>query len=245
MDFVLSKLLWAVLAPGNLLLLLLIAGLVWRRVLYVVVPLFAVVAVFPLADWLGLPLENRYPAPSLPPHIDGMVVLGGAVDGRLSTVRHQPVISDAAERLTATVVLARRYPEARIVFSGGENALLPHGYNEAEASVAFLTELGVPRKRIVVEDRARNTWENAVYAKAMAQPKPGETWLLVTSAWHMPRALGCFRKLGWEMLPWPVDYRTEPGRVTLGFSLSRQLAALDVVTREWIGLAAYWAMGRL
>jgi uncharacterized SAM-binding protein YcdF (DUF218 family) len=245
MDFLLSKLLWAVFAPGNFLLLLLVAGLVWRRIFYAVVPLLVVLAVFPIAAWLGLPLEGRYPQPVPPEHVDGIVVLGGAIDGRLGAARGQPAITEAAERLTATVGLARRYPEARIVFSGGEGALLPQGYAEADASVAFFTEAGVPRQRLALENRSRNTWENAVYSRALAQPKPGETWLLVTSAWHMPRAIGCFRKIGWNVLPWPVDYRTDPGRIMLGFALGEQLAALDLVTKEWVGLASYWAMGRL
>jgi uncharacterized SAM-binding protein YcdF (DUF218 family) len=246
MDFVLSKLLWAILAPGNLLLLLLVAGLAWRRVLYVVVPLLVVLAVFPVGAWLAMPLENRYPSPMPPPEqVDGIVVLGGAIDGPLSAARGQPVLSEAAERLTAAVALARRYPGARIVFSGGEGALLPQGHAEADAAVAFFAEAGVPRRRLAIENRARNTWENAVYSQALAQPKPGETWLLVTSAWHMPRALGCFRKLGWDVLPWPVDYRTGPERIVLGFALGEQLAALNLVTKEWAGLAAYWAMGRI
>jgi uncharacterized SAM-binding protein YcdF (DUF218 family) len=245
MEFVLSKLLWAILAPGNLLLLLLVAGLVWRRVLYVVVPLLVALAVFPIAAWLALPLEDRYPSPPPPDHVDGIVVLGGAIDGPLSAARGQPVISEAAERLTATVALARRYPEARILFSGGEGTLLPQGHAEADASIAFFTGIGVPRPRLVIENRARNTWENAIYSRALAQPKPGETWLLVTSASHMPRALGCFRKLGWEVLPWPVDYRTDPGRIVLGFAFGEQLVALNLVIKEWAGLAAYWAIGRI
>jgi uncharacterized SAM-binding protein YcdF (DUF218 family) len=245
MAFVLSKLLWAVLAPGNLSLLLLVAGLVWRRVLYVVVPLLVALAVFPVAAWLALPLENRYPPAPPPDHVDGIVVLGGAIDGPLSAARGQPVMGEAAERLTATVALARRYPEARILFSGGEGTLLPQGHAEADASVAFFTEAGVRRPRLMIENRARNTWENALYSRALAQPKPGQTWLLVTSAWHMPRALGCFRKLGWEVLPWPVDYRTDPGRIVLGFAFGEQIAALNLVIKEWAGLAAYWAMDRI
>jgi uncharacterized SAM-binding protein YcdF (DUF218 family) len=245
MDFVLSKLLWAVIAPGNLLFLLLVAGLVWRRVLYTAVPLMAIVAVFPIASWLALPLENRYPPPAAPEHVDGIVVLGGVLDGALSAVRGQPVIGNAAERLTAAVALARRYPEARIVFSSGEGALLPQGYAEADASVAFFAELGVPGRRLVIERSSRNTWENATLSRELAKPQPGETWLLVTSAWHMPRAVGCFRKAGWSVLPWPVDYRTNPGRVVLGFGLGEELAELDLVAKEWVGLAAYWAMGRI
>jgi uncharacterized SAM-binding protein YcdF (DUF218 family) len=245
MDFLLSKLLWGVLAPGNFLLLLLVAGLAWRRILYVVVPLLVALAVLPLAAWLALPLENRYPMPVPPEHVDGIVVLGGAIDGPLSAARGQPVIGEAAERLTAALALARRYPNARLLFSGGEGAIFPRKHAEADASIAFFTALDVPRARLIIENRARNTWENAVYSRALAQPKPGETWLLVTSAWHMPRALGCFRKVGWDVLPWPVDYRTGPGRFDLDLAFGERLAALNVVTKEWAGLGAYWAMGRL
>jgi uncharacterized SAM-binding protein YcdF (DUF218 family) len=245
MDFVLSKLLWAIVAPGNLLLLLLVAGLFWRRLLFAVVPLMVVLAVLPIASWLALPLQNQHPPPAPPDRVDGIVVLGGGLEGPLSAARGQPELSDAAERLTAGVALARRYPEARIVVSGGEAALLPQGHAEADESAAFFTALGVARERLVVESRSRNTWENATRSYALAQPQPGETWLLVTSAWHMPRAIGCFRKAGWTVLPWPVDYRTHPGRVALGFALGDGLDALDIVAKEWIGLAAYWALGRI
>jgi uncharacterized SAM-binding protein YcdF (DUF218 family) len=245
MDFVLSKLLWAMLAPSNLLLLLLAAGLVWRRLLYVAVPLLDVVAVFPIASWLALPLESRYLPPAPPERVDGIVVLGGGLDGVLSAARGQPELTDAAERLTTAVALARRYPETRIVFSGGEGALLPQGHAEADESVGFFRALGVPRERLAIENRSRNTWENATRSFALVQPRPGETWLLVTSAWHMPRAVGCFRKVGWPVLPWPVDYRTDPRRISLGFALGDGLDALDIMAREWVGLAAYWAMGRI
>lgn len=245
MDFALSKLLWAVLAPSNLLLLLLVLALVRRRLVWFVVPVLAIIAVLPVAALLALPLENRYPQPAPPDRVDGIVVLGGGLDGPLSDARGQPALTEAAERLTAAVALARRYPEARIVFSGGEGTLLPQGHAEADASVAFFTALGVPRERLIIENRSRNTWENALFAREAAQPKPGEAWLLVTSAWHMPRALGCFRRVGWEVLPWPVDYRTNPRRLVPGFALGENLAALDLVAKEWVGLAAYWAMGRI
>lgn len=245
MDFALSKLLWAVLAPSNLLLLLLALALAWRRLVWFVVPVLAIVAVLPVATLLALPLENRYPQPAAPDRVDGILVLGGGLDGPLSNARGQPALTEAAERLTAAVALARTYPDARIVFSGGEGALLPQGYAEADASLAFFTALGVPRERLVIENRSRNTWENALFAREAAQPKPGETWLLLTSAWHMPRAHGCFRRVGWEVLPWPVDYRTNPRRLVPGFALGDSLAALDLIAKEWVGLAAYWVMGRI
>jgi uncharacterized SAM-binding protein YcdF (DUF218 family) len=245
MDFIVSKLLWSVFAPGNFLLLLLVAGLVWRRVLYVAVILLSLIAVLPIGTWLALPLENRYAPPPSPERVDGIIVLGGAVEADIAAARGQPALNDASERLTSAVILARRFPRARIVFSGGEGTLIPTGYTEAGATVAFLRDMGLPPARLLLEDRARNTWENAVFTRELAKPQPGEVWLLVTSAWHMPRALGCFRRIGWTVLPWPVDYRANPERIRPNFALSEHLTMLTVISKEWVGLAAYWAMGRI
>src|SRR5690349_967770 len=205
MTFIASKLFWAVMAPGNLLLLLLLAGVLWlarsrqRRglgLVGVVALLLLTIAVMPLGQWLVLPLELRFPVPSLPERVDGIVVLGGGVDAWTSRAHGQTVLNDAGDRIVQAAVLARRHPEARLVLSGGEGTMLAYGEQEAEYARALLVELGVPAERIVLEDRSRNTYENAVFARQVAKPRPGETWLLVTSAMHMPRSVGCFRHAG-------------------------------------------------
>jgi uncharacterized SAM-binding protein YcdF (DUF218 family) len=164
----------------------------------------------------------------------------------VSAARDEMMLNEAAERLTAAVELARRYPAARILYSGGSSALIYEEGAEAAFALHLLENLGIPRERIVLEDRSRNTVENALFSKALAQPKPGERWLLVTSAHHLPRAIGAFRQVGFTVEPYPVDWRTRGVSdvlrpfATLGDGLRRT----DTAVREWVGLVVYWLTGR-
>jgi uncharacterized SAM-binding protein YcdF (DUF218 family) len=172
-------------------------------------------------------------------------VLGGAVEQDLTEARGIPSLNGAAERMTEPVALMRRYPEARLVFTGGQGALLHGGLTEADVARQLWTGMGVPPERVFFETASRNTHENAVLARALAKPRPGETWLLITSASHMPRSMGVFRQAGWTVVPWPVNYRTGSGiNVWLNASLPARLGEFEWSTREWIGMVAYWLMGR-
>jgi uncharacterized SAM-binding protein YcdF (DUF218 family) len=257
--FVLSKLLWIVVTPGNLLLLMLVIGVAMaassgrRRgfgLIAVATTGFLAIAALPIGSWLAAPLEDRFPSIAAPARVDGIVVLGGSVDAGLSQSRGQVALVAAAGRITETVVLARGFPEARVVISGGDGSLFPAARSEAAATRDLLVALGVAAERIVLEGSSRNTDENAVMSYAVAQPKVGETWLLVTSALHMPRAVGCFRRAGWTIIPYPVDYHTAPKSRTIselrpGLLLVDNLALLTLALKEWLGLAAYYALGRI
>ena len=257
MLFALSKLLWAVLSPGNLLLFCALAGtlgLLSRRarvrnlgrgLLVLGLGAMAAIAVLPLGAWLLAPLEERFARPAEPlGRVDGVVVLGGAVDLRVSVARGRPQLGAFADRLTAFVALARRYPRARLVFTGGSGALFDTGHSEADVAENLIAELGLDPVRVAFERQARNTRENALLAMALAQPQAGETWLLVTSAFHMPRAMGSFGRAGWPVTAYPVDYlRAGPGRWRPGFSLMHGLSLLTLAEKEWIGLAAYRLLG--
>ena len=256
--FVLSKLYLLAATPGNLLVLLLLAGTVLLflparraraigRALVALAALAAlVITATPLPDALLAPLEDRFPPPAaLPQRIDGIIVLGGAVDEVVSAARGQVSLTAAAARLTATVALARRYPEAPILLSGGSGRLAPGPLSEAAVGERFFTEMGVAAERLRLEERSRNTYENAVRSKAMVGPQPGQRWLLVTSAAHMPRAVGVFRAEGWEVIPYPVDYRTTgTGRDSRLFGFADSLDLVDIAAREWMGLLAYRLLGR-
>ena len=194
-----------------------------------------------------LPLEERFPvfADDGRP-VDGVVVLGGAVLAEESLGRGQLTLNDAGERAVALADLARRYPQARIVFSGGGGTLLEDEAAEAGAVRRFAGALGIEPERILVEDRSRTTDENAAFSKALVEPKPGERWLLVTSAWHMPRAVGCFRQAGFDVTAYPVDFRTRgasDARRPFAF-VSDGLRRVDVAAKEWAGLLAYRLAGR-
>ena len=153
---------------------------------------------------------------------------------------------EPAERVTDAVGLALRYPNARIVFSGG-NANLFSGPSEADFAVSFFESLGVPRDRITLETQSRNTAENAVFTKRLIAPKPGERWLLVTSAYHMPRAIGAFRQAGFPVEAYPVNYQTAGWEDLWVFSgsLMGGIGGTDQAVHEWLGLFAYWVTGRI
>jgi uncharacterized SAM-binding protein YcdF (DUF218 family) len=144
------------------------------------------------------------------------------------------------------VALVRQYPQARIIYSGGDARLVIKGGNEAQYAADLFDSLGIPRSRIIAESKSRNTVENARLSKALAQPKPGERWLLVTSAYHMPRAIGAFRAAGFSVEAYPVDWRTR-GPIDLVMPMESVTAGLrrtDTAVHEWVGLFAYWLTGR-
>jgi uncharacterized SAM-binding protein YcdF (DUF218 family) len=144
-------------------------------------------------------------------------------------------------------VLARRYPDAKVVVSGGSGEIILEGEGDAPAAQRLLTALGVSADRLILENKSRNTYENAVFTKQLVSPKAGETWLLVTSAFHMPRAKALFDKAGFPTVPWPVDYRTS-GEEGVSLFADNPLDALETTTvaaKEWVGLFAYWLSGRI
>ena len=258
MSFLLSKVLWIVLQPSTLLLLLLGAGVAllwtrWRRLGRALASAAFVLsllpALLPLFTLLAVPLENYAPpVVTLPAHVDGILVLGGAEEPAISAARRQPVLNGAAERLTAFVFLARRYPEAELVFSGGSSAISGTGSTDSSVANDVFSQLGLPASRILFEKRSRNTWENALFSRSLVDPRPDETWLLVTSAMHMPRAVGVFQKVGWHVIPYPVDYQTD-GRISAdtfvpSVNVLGELYGFNTVAREWLGLLAYRVMGR-
>jgi len=252
--FVVGKLAWAVVQPGNLLLLCLLAGILCglgrragpaRWLIGIAALGFVLFAVAPVGSLLLLPLEARFPPPaSLPERLDGILVLGGGVDERLSLARGQTVLKEAGARVLAGIALARHHPEAKLVLVGGEGAVFPVGVAEARATLPLVREEGIPPTQIVLEELSRSTHENALYAKQLLQPQPGGNWVLVTSAYHMPRAVAAFRAVGWEAIPYPVDFRVDPGAgLYPDFSLLGGLTAGTLAGKEWVGILGYRLMG--
>ncbi len=256
MFFHMSKVVWFCLQPSSLLLILLVTGAVLlytrhqkagRRFVVAAAVLLVVGGLSPLSTWLIMPLEDRFPRTDLAGRdVYGIVVLGGAEDARVANGRHAHALNEAAERFTETAALARRFPHAKIVFTSGSTEILTTPAIGADAGAVVLEDLGISGDRLILERRSRNTWQNAVFTKALVDPKPGELWLLVTSADHMPRAMGAFRQAGFAVEPWTVDYRTAgPGDLVSLFDSTREgLKRLDQATHEWIGLAVYWLTGR-
>lgn len=256
MTFIASKLLWAAFKPSVMVLLLGLLGLLLvllrrRRLGLTLTALsllsYAAVLALPVHIWIARPLENRFPHPaSLPPDVAGVIVLGGAIDLRLSESRNLPTLNDDAERMTAFMTLARELPDAKLAFTGGSGEIVGRSINEADVARRLFTELGLGDRPIIYENRSRNTYENALFLKPLAEPRSGQHWLLVTSALHMPRAVGCFRAVGWPVEAWPVAYKTPTGQddYALDTSIPEKFDLIDSAVREWIGLLAYRFMDR-
>jgi len=256
MFYYVSKILWFFATPSNLLVTLALVGLILmhtkraslgrRLALFATVGLL-VAGLSPLGNALILPLEERFAAyRDDGSEVAGIVVVGGTFDTEATNVRGAMALNETAERLVALGDLARRYPSARIVYAGGGSEFTPDTTAEATLLEKTIGELGIASERVIYERQSLNTHQNAVYAKALAKPMEGERWLVVTSAFHMPRTMGVFRAVGFDVVAYPVDYRTA-GDVSLlrPFAfVSEGLRRTDTATKEWIGLVAYYLSGR-
>ena len=254
--FLLSKVFWLLAAPSNALIFVAMIGLALLAVgvgrlgaglISVAVIGQMVFGFSPLANYIVSPLEERFPPfvnDGRP--VDGIILLGGAEVPDVALSRSIPALNDAGERIIAFSALARTYPEAKLVFTGATGALSETAV-EAQAVRYALEDVGIDPARVTFEARSRNTAENARFTRAMVQPEPGSRWLLVTSAFHMPRAIGCFRAAGFPVIAYPVDYRTiGQGGLNEPFTRAAQGQDLaDLGTKEWIGLLAYYASGRI
>ena len=204
--------------------------------------------VWPLGIATALLLEQRFPrwdSSRGPP--DGIIVVGGAINARNSALRGTITLNAQAERVTVVADLARRYPNARIVFAGGDSSLLLPGAAEADFVLQLWETFGITRERVLLERESRNTVENANFSKALVNAKPGERWLLVTSALHMPRTVGVFRHAGFPVEAYPVDWRTVGWQDLLvipGTSLATRLTTTDLAAHEAFGLLIYWLTGK-
>ena len=258
MFYYVSKIAWFFATPSNLLLSIILLGLVLaiiRRLrgfgidLALVTTVMAIaLGLLPVSTYLMAPLEERFPPFSDDGKpVDGIILLGGAVNPSDTVARGLISANEAAERILDTIQLAHRYPQARILISGGSATILGEGVHEAPIVADYFKSIGIAPARIIVEDRSRTTSENALYSRELVKPKEGERWLLVTSAWHMPRAVGVFEKVGFAVTAYPVDFRTGGGSNNLHAfaSVSDGLRRLDVVTKEWVGLVGYYLTGRM
>jgi uncharacterized SAM-binding protein YcdF (DUF218 family) len=256
--FILSKTLGAMLLPTNFLIGMGVVGaillvtrfaLLGRRLVMISVLLLVVCGLSPLGSVLLYPLESRFPAwdagSGAAP--DGIIVLGGSIEPDLSAAHGAPVVRSSPDRVIVAAALALRYPNARVVFSGGSANLISNDAREADFAGAIFESLGVAKSRLIMERGSRNTLENAQFSKAIVAPKAGERWLLVTSAFHMPRSVGLFRKAGFPVEPYPVDWRVGGGGdlLSLTNTATDGLGRTDLAVREWIGLMAYRVTGKI
>lgn len=253
---VLTRIFWLLVQPLSLIMLcLLLAFLLgfrarrgWSRFFLIVGGLMLFATSFTTLGYVLIaPLENRFVRPTEPPRIDGILVLGGAMDGEVNSVRGGWELNRSGDRYVEALRLALAHPEAKILVAAGPAALALEQEREAFAAQRMFTSFGVAPERIILDDNSRNTEENAQFAKELAGVTDGQTWLLVTSAFHMPRSVGLFRMADFPVVPWPADYlasgaegwRVKPDQPP------ENIAVATIALREWIGLAGYMLTGKI
>ena len=250
--FIASKLVGALLRPDTWIIIALasvvLALIMQRRRLALWVSgltlfLLVALAILPLGNLLLQPIERTYPANPPLSQVDGIIVLGGGENARASAYWDQMQFNEGGDRFAAGIALARQFPDAQLLFTGGSGALRDLGGTAvSEASIAerFFLDQGIDPDRLLLEGRSRNTAENASLSLALANPIADETWVLVTSAFHIPRAMRSFEAAGWTgLVAWPVDYRTSRFTDDIGWDLTENLQALNTAIREQVGQLAY------
>lgn len=251
--FATSKIVWFIAAPSNALVIAALLGVALtatryaragRRLAFTALLLLAVAGLSPLSNMLMAPLENRFPVWRINngPAPAGIIILGGSVDADVTSSRNAGLeLNEAGDRILAMLALARQFPEAKIILSAGAGALLGERGTEADEVRKRIAAYGLPPDRIIFENRSRTTYENALETQKLINPRAGERWLLVTSAWHMPRSIAVFRMAGLNVEAYPIDFRTPAtgaGKETFA-EISRGLRRFDTAMREWAGLISY------
>lgn len=201
------------LLPAGLVLLLIVLTVVFIRRRRKLATCFGIAAaallyllsIEPVRDLIILPLENRYPP--LPKDIllknEHLVILGGGIIPRSPETGGASLSPGACKRTVYGGILARRY-DLDILTTGGIVLSKKIETPEAAAAEKLLIATGLSPDRITAETRSTNTWENALYARE----KTGAGMIvLVTSAYHMPRAFKSFEAAGFCVIPAPTDYR--------------------------------------
>lgn len=253
--FLVSKIGWAIISPDNLIVLLGVAAWLslmfgWqklsRRLLAYCAFLLLFIGFFPVGEWLISPLESRFVAnAALPAQVDGIIVLGGSISPRLSNSWQQAELNSSADRLSNFLYLANLYPSAQLVFTGGSGSVVEQEFKEADMARILFNQLGLTNRAIIYESESRNTYENALNSKILVSPSAEEKWLLVTSAFHMPRSISVFCEQQWAVQAYPVDhYGIKDDLLRLNFSFTDNLTILGIAIREWVGLIAYRVTGK-
>lgn len=251
--FLASKAFWIGIQPGSWIVLLLIMAIRALRggrqklgmtCLWSCLALVLIVGTVPIGEMLLRPIVGRFQAKPRLEWPAGIIVLGGAENGRSSESSGLPEVNDAADRFLAGIALARKYPDVKLIFSGGSPSVFGESISGSLVAAQIFADAGIESERVVLEGRSRNTAENASLSRKLIDSSVDGEWVLVTSAFHMPRAVGAFCAAGWTgIVPYPVDFRGVGGG-EFGWDLAGRLSTLNIAIKEWMGLVAYRVTGR-
>ena len=255
MSFYLSKILWLILNPYNFFIFINIITVFlyiynFKKIsvsLFIINFLFLfTISIFPIGNFLINKIEKEYHfTTQVPDVLDGILVLGGATLPILFKEFNQVSVNGSAERLIESVKIIRKFEKSKIIFSGGSGVLDRSDLGHAEAAKFFYETVGVDTQKIIFENRSRNTYENILFTKSIVDPTKNEKWLLITSASHMKRALLVGKKLGWNFIPYAVDFKTyKKIKFKPSFNLLSNLVSFQQASHEWLGLISYYFMNR-
>ena len=255
MFFTFSKIFWLLAAPLNALLLITAFGLILRfwkrklanRILIITAWTFVILGGLPVGYNLMVFLERQYDVPAeMPKKVDGIIVLGGAFNSYLSEKTGKVAVNSNISRMTTFIELSRQYSNAKKVFSGGSGNILRPDRVESDDAKDFLSDMGFISDDFIYEPLSKNTYENAAFSKELLKPKEGETWIVITSAFHIPRTVAVFNQLEWDIIPYPTGVKTT-GQYKLfdpTINVVGNYFMLTKALKEMIGVGVYYLTGK-
>ena len=255
MSFYLSKILWLILNPFNIFIFVTLISIFLyfvklrklSLIIFVINFVFiTLISFLPIGSYLIYKIEKEYHSYIKPPdQVDGILILGGATNPLLYNEYDQISLNGSSERLVESVFIIKKFDKAKIIFSGGSGILNRPDLNHAQVAKSFYKKIGIEIDKIIFENNSRNTHENIIYSKKIANPKINENWLLITSASHMKRALLIADKNNWELIPYAVDFKNiKDFKFIPNLNLLSNLNSFQQGSHEWLGLVSYYLMGR-
>ena len=255
MSFYLSKILWLIVNPFNIFIFITLFTMFlylinFRRIsliIYLINFIFiALISFLPIGSYLTYIIEKEFHTNTkIPERVDGILILGGATNPLLFKEFDQISLNGSAERLVESVMIIRKFEKAKVIFSGGSGIVNRSDLGHSQVVKLFYKKMGVDINKIFFEDKSRNTHENIIYSKKIAKPKKNENWLLITSAFHMKRALLIAEKNNWKFIPYAVDFKNiKEFKLTPNLNLLSNLNSFQSGLHEWLGLVSYYLMGR-
>ena len=251
MTFYLSKIFWFFFNPFNLIIFIFIFGLFFYKLkkfflaksfYYLSIGFFLIFAVLPIGPYLTYLLEKDFHETNYyPDKLDGILILSGATNPFLTKEYDQINLGDGAERLLESYFLIKKFPNVKIIFSGGAAYLGYPEITDSSAAKKFYKDMGLDIRKIYFENKSRNTFENILLSKNYAKPKQNENWLLISSAFHLRRAMNVADKLDWNLIAYPTDFRQSKKFIfTFSVNLFYNLSQSNLAFREWLGLVYYY-----
>lgn len=252
--FFIGKVFWELFNPVQVLFITLFVSLPmllssWKKfakyLLFFSVGVFLFIGIIP-TKFIAAPLENYFPQTQLPPQeqVEGIFILGGSINLIASEKQNRTIFDKNKKRVSGGIEMMKHYPAVRVVYSGSNYTPFV-GRHEGYYFRKYLKSLGIKRK-IIYEKYSRTTYENARYASS-AVSDFDKKWILVTSAVHMPRSIGLFRKEGLNVVPYPVDYIKEDKHSSKPFSPKLFISnyfRFNQVMKEYISLLAFYVLGK-